>query len=719
MANLTPSPVWSAIQQLEKTDRVLGGAGNPANIQAQALANRIEFLRQKQFNGLNKYDQNAVDFLGGYDEGAQVVLDDGKTLVISLESGNKTNPNESLNKWFIKREPIYVETVADLASIKKPRDGDVAIVKGYLAPSNFSLAVPYLGGGEFFYKDSLKTTNDLVTCFGGWVRIHKGTLDATDGGAVPDKTVAQHVELKRVFEACRYSNVKKMTMTPGTYLIGQVGVNLGTLFDIWGVPGLDPNPMYNFHFDGRGAVLKQLDGVHFGGFDGTNRTPFNNIFNNSACWNVIIENLEIDGNNGKAVIGAKYGDHGWQIPNYGIRLISGKRNILRNVRVHHMLLDGVYVGKLVGTNNDRDDILLESVHSEYNGRQGMSVCGVRGLTVVGSKFNYTGQAGIMSAPSAGIDFENELGPISDVSFINSEVRGNAGHDIHLFNLLGDFDVSNIQFFGGRIVAEGKTVNPFGGAYECGAIGANTSTAVTFNGTMICGKILRETGGTTWLLDASRMLTFNECFITDDKDVSLITLAEPTDPMIVDAGEHSLRFKDCRFRIKDKKLKLGQNSQFEGNTIEAKFTKKLTDDFIKATGDRFRDNLIYTFDGAAYQNTVNWSVWNNKTNQIVNGDAPLAIKWAQSNGDGYSAGVMGLGVSFNMADAFVSNNAIFEQEYRLQGANISATYPDAYGTAKFYHAGGGEGTLMVWLTNYGGAVLRRTRAGNVWGDFTQL
>ncbi|AYD82867.1 tail fiber protein [Acinetobacter phage vB_AbaP_B09_Aci08] len=616
---------------------------------------------------------------------------------------------------------VRVASIDELLSIQNPQDGWVRHVISYHA--GWAVEAVYrgpIGGGLFIYDSSKASLNDGVVIFNGWCRQHNGSLDVTDGGAVPDLNTAQHVELKRVFESCRNNNIKKMTMTTGVYLIGQVGVNLGILFDIWGVPDLDANPMYDFHFDGRGAVIKQIDGVQFGVFNGINKTPFDSIFNNTACQNVIIENLEIDGNNTNAVIGDKYGDHGWQIPNYGIRLISGKRNILKNVRVHHMLLDGVYIGKLSGSNDSRDDILMESVHSEYNGRQGLSVCGVRGLTGIGCKFNYTGQAGIMSAPSAGIDFENELGPISDISFINTEIRGNAGHDVHLFNLMGDFDVSNIQFFGGRVIAEGKTVNPFGAAYECGAIGANPSTAVTFNGTLIGGKILRETGGTTWLLDASRMMTFNDCFITDDKDVSLITLAEPNDPMIVDCGEHSFRFSDCRFRIKDKKIKLGTNSQFIGNTVEAKFTKKLDGDFIDASGAyRFYDNLIYTFDNVAYGNTVNWSAWNNKSNRIVNGDAPNAIKWVQSGGDGYSAGIIAVNNSYNIANAFVSNNSIFEQEYRLQGANLSATYPDAWGSAKFYHAGNGEGTLMAYLTNYNGVVLRRVRAGNVWGDFQPL
>lgn len=44
MANLTPTPVWGDVFQLEKETPVLGGAGGVANRQAQELANRTQFL---------------------------------------------------------------------------------------------------------------------------------------------------------------------------------------------------------------------------------------------------------------------------------------------------------------------------------------------------------------------------------------------------------------------------------------------------------------------------------------------------------------------------------------------------------------------------------------------------------------------------------------------------------------------------------------------------
>lgn len=45
MANLTPTPGWDDVPQLETTTPVLGGPGGVANAQAQALLNRFEALR--------------------------------------------------------------------------------------------------------------------------------------------------------------------------------------------------------------------------------------------------------------------------------------------------------------------------------------------------------------------------------------------------------------------------------------------------------------------------------------------------------------------------------------------------------------------------------------------------------------------------------------------------------------------------------------------------
>lgn len=50
MTNLVAIPAWDDIPQLEKTTRALGGAGGPMNLQAQALANRLDWLRLQCVN---------------------------------------------------------------------------------------------------------------------------------------------------------------------------------------------------------------------------------------------------------------------------------------------------------------------------------------------------------------------------------------------------------------------------------------------------------------------------------------------------------------------------------------------------------------------------------------------------------------------------------------------------------------------------------------------
>lgn len=45
MANLTPAPAWSEVPQIEKGTPAIGGPGGAANMQAQALLNRTEILK--------------------------------------------------------------------------------------------------------------------------------------------------------------------------------------------------------------------------------------------------------------------------------------------------------------------------------------------------------------------------------------------------------------------------------------------------------------------------------------------------------------------------------------------------------------------------------------------------------------------------------------------------------------------------------------------------
>lgn len=85
MANLTPTPSWDDVPQLETTTPLLGGAGGPMNAQAQALLSRTELL-DRIFGGASVTDPR---FAGGAKPGGtvasataiQAALDSGATYV--------------------------------------------------------------------------------------------------------------------------------------------------------------------------------------------------------------------------------------------------------------------------------------------------------------------------------------------------------------------------------------------------------------------------------------------------------------------------------------------------------------------------------------------------------------------------------------------------------------------------------------------------------------
>lgn len=713
--------IWRKLQELGFTDEVLF---NKLNRDINNLKNYVDdqdndikdtLLTEIQAQGV------ALDQLDNYysyllKRIAQIAIDKGwdASFVVDGEYTQKQINDKTIQTF---------ESIADLIAIRKPKDGQTVFVKSYHKGLG-------LGGGTFIYNASKASIKDFVTIFDGWERQHNGALDVVDGGAIPDSELTQHTEIKRTFEACRWSRVLKFSFTKGTYLIGELGKNLGTLIEVWGVTGSDTHPQDGLEINGNGATIKIINGVEFGMFNNVNFTPYNNIINVTACKNIKITNLNIDGNKQGAVIGGKYGDHGWQIPCYGIRLISAKKAVLENINVKNMLLDGLYIGKLVGADQSKDDITLQNVHSTYNGRQAFSVCGVRGLTAINCSFNYTGQNGLMSAPSAGIDFENELGSLSDLTFINCEVRGNVGHDLHIFNLQSDFDIRNVNFYSSTIVAEGKTAYPFGtydpNENKSAAISFNISIDFRFHDCLIGGKVMRENGGTNWQYEQTKMVSFNNCTFTNDELILLRTLEVPKYSQIInttspDGTEYGLKLDNCRFKLKDQGIKMLRNGRIHNCIFEMSFTKKLAGHAIDFGTCSLYQNVFYTFDNIEFSNTVNFALWDNTTNRLDSNDAPEALIWAKILTTGQSGDISTTQVEYltstsNINDAYTNNDRIFEKRYILQGVKISDTYPEVWGTAIFTHALGGDGALTIYATNYNGITANRRRATSVWGDF---
>ncbi len=194
---------------------------------------------------------------------------------------------------------------------------------------------------------------------------------------------------------------------------------------------------------GNGAVLKCAPGLRYGTFDKSGRptrnklpyytpgelaTPYQYMIKIEACSGPVeVSDIELDGGVFGLHLGGDYGDHGRQIPAVGLALFnnSGSETIA-NVYTHHHGQDGFYIDGLSEAvpGSVRQ---VTGLRSEYNGRQGCSIVGGRGYVFRDCKFNHTAQAGIVSAPAAGVDIEAEGEKTNrDFRFVNCEFVNNGG-----------------------------------------------------------------------------------------------------------------------------------------------------------------------------------------------------------------------------------------------------------------------------------------------------
>lgn len=194
---------------------------------------------------------------------------------------------------------------------------------------------------------------------------------------------------------------------------------------------------------GNGAVLRSAGGLRFGSFDpatgrpGDHDLPFYDASHLASPFRsaillernrggIEISGFEIDGRITQAVIGGKWGDRGWQIPNHGISLNDNLGvQLVRKVHAHHLGGDGVV---LAGSMDNEAPTQIDDCRLEFNGRQGLTIIGGRRITVSRTKCSHTGQNGVIdSNPHAGADIEAEGERlIRDVAFRDCDFINNAG-----------------------------------------------------------------------------------------------------------------------------------------------------------------------------------------------------------------------------------------------------------------------------------------------------
>jgi hypothetical protein len=204
--------------------------------------------------------------------------------------------------------------------------------------------------------------------------------------------------------------------------------------------------------DSATTEIRYASGLHYGAFDPAGQRPFeapNAFFVDRKyaaivgtcivlqnCENVAVTGLAINGSVGRAVVGGHWGDTGIQLNYDGIFVGDSRRITLRGLALHHFGRDGIQVlNHLAKSLNDAqaDNILLENLTCNYNGRQGLSVTGVSGLRAINCSFSHTGRViipalgkALFSNPGAGVDLEPENGFVKNVRLDNCRLVDNAG-----------------------------------------------------------------------------------------------------------------------------------------------------------------------------------------------------------------------------------------------------------------------------------------------------
>ncbi|GAB6187174.1 right-handed parallel beta-helix repeat-containing protein [Thermopirellula anaerolimosa] len=269
-----------------------------------------------------------------------------------------------------------------------------------------------------------------------------------DCGAVGDGVTNDTEAFQKAAQILQETGGGTLVIPPGVYRVGKQQHVPGEFpyyraAKIFTVKGLK-----YLRIEGNRAVLRLAPGLRFGSFDKDTGEPFQPstmpfvdhkyaahvgfMLHIVECDNVVIQDLELDGNLGELIVGGPYGDTGRQLPACGIFLQNNKNATIERVHSHHHALDGIMIGWYGLKEEDpaAPHTLMDCVF-EYNGRQGLSWIGGRGLTARRCKFNHTGRAEnngkpFASAPGAGLDIEAEESICRDGYFEDCEFVNNVG-----------------------------------------------------------------------------------------------------------------------------------------------------------------------------------------------------------------------------------------------------------------------------------------------------
>lgn len=166
-------------------------------------------------------------------------------------------------------------------------------------------------------------------------------------------------------------------------------------------------------------------GFNGSNFDAETSASIGFTFRISNCKKFKISNIIMDGNIESQNVGGALSDRGIQGPHIGLAIYETDESLLANLHIHHFGLDALMLSKT-------DNTTIKDCIFEYNGRQGCSWVGGRGLNAYNSSFSKTGRLKIggtrvlISAPGSGLDIEPETDSVKRGYFFNCKFIDNEG-----------------------------------------------------------------------------------------------------------------------------------------------------------------------------------------------------------------------------------------------------------------------------------------------------
>ena len=156
---------------------------------------------------INELHDTTKDVLALYDKNVEAGAGASgwtDTLIAVSENINQRQINDGL------------ESIAQLAGIKNPRNGQRVVVKSYYTP-NYALLNPFKGGGAFVYDSTKAAINDGGVCINGWVRQLDGFVTPYMFGAKGDSATDDAVAFNKCTAFVKSSKCKKIIIEDGNY----------------------------------------------------------------------------------------------------------------------------------------------------------------------------------------------------------------------------------------------------------------------------------------------------------------------------------------------------------------------------------------------------------------------------------------------------------------------------------------------------------------------